>query len=79
MGLNSFIPVICFEANLPRFREETLSIIDRFSHDDTTRFNLRLEDNFVFSTHKESEEIISVLNRNEEVSYDVFVFCEKQI
>jgi len=79
MGLNSFIPVICFEANLPRFREETLSIIDRFSHDDTTRFNLRLEDNFVFSTHKASEEIISVLNRNEEVSYDVFVFCEKQI
>jgi hypothetical protein len=69
----------CFEANLPRFREETISIIDRFSHDRATRFNLRLEDDFVFSTHKISEDIISVLNRDEEVSYDVFVFCEKQV
>ena len=77
MGLNSFIPVICFEANLPRFRKETLRIIDRFSNDNATRFNLRLNDDFLFSTHKVAEEIISVLNKNEEVSYDIFIFSEK--
>ena len=77
-GLNSFIPVICFEANLPRFREETISIIDGFSHDREAKFNLRLEDDFVFSSHRGSEDIISVLNRDEELSFDVFVFRKQQ-
>jgi len=76
-GLNYPISIICFEANLPRFREETLSIIDRFSYDDTSRFNLRLENDFVFSSHKAAVEIISVINQNEEVSYDIFIYNEK--
>jgi FkbM family methyltransferase len=76
-GLNRFIPIICFEANLPRFQLETLKIIDRFSSHESTRFNLRLDDNFVFETHKRSEDILSTLMKNREVSFDVFVFCEK--
>ena len=75
-GLSHPVPVICFEANLPRFREESLCIIERFRSNTTTRFNLRLENNFVFSSHQTAEEIISVLSRNEEVSYDIFIFKE---
>ena len=50
-GLSQPISVICFEANLPRFREETLSIIYRHS-DNMNRFNLRKENDFVFSSHR---------------------------
>ena len=76
-GLSCPVPVICFEANLPRFREESLCIIERFRPDKAARFNLRLENNFVFSSHQPAEEIISILGRNEEVSYDIFVFNGK--
>ncbi len=73
-GLSYPVSVICFEANLPRFREETLCIMERFRPDKAIRFNLRLENDFVFSSHQPAEEIISILIRNEEVSYDIFVF-----
>jgi FkbM family methyltransferase len=73
-GLSSPASVISFEANLPRFREETLCIIERFLHNKAVRFNIRLENDFVFSSHKPAGEIVSILNRNEEVSYDIFVF-----
>lgn len=76
-GLSNSIPIICFEANLPRFRDETLRILGRFSQNDSTRFNLRLEDDFLFSEPKKAMDIISVLNENEEVSYDIFVFRNK--
>lgn len=76
-GLNRPVPVICFEANLPRFQEESLCIIERFRPDKTARFNLRLENNFVFSSHQLAEEIVNLLSRNEEVSYDVFIFNGK--
>jgi FkbM family methyltransferase len=73
-GLNHPVPVICFEANLPRFREESLCIVKRLSSNTAARFNLRFENNFVFSSHQGAEEVISILSRNEEVSYDIFVF-----
>jgi len=76
-GLRSPIPVICFEANLPRFREESLCIIERFRSNKAARFNLRLENNFMFSSHQPADEIISILNRDDEVSYDIFVFNGK--
>ena len=76
-GLSRPVPVICFEANLPRFREESLCIIERFRPDKAARFNLRLENDFVFSSHQPAEEIISILSRNEEVSYDIFVFTAR--
>jgi len=76
-GLGSPVPVICFEANLPRFREESLCIVKRFRSDKTARFNLRLENNFVFPSHQPAEEIVNILSRNEEVSYDIFVFTVK--
>lgn len=76
-GLSRPVPVICFEANLPRFREESLCIIERFRPDKATRFNLRLENDFVFSSHQPAEEIIGILSRNEEVSYDIFVFTAR--
>jgi FkbM family methyltransferase len=75
-GLSKQIPVICFEANLPRFREETCSIIDRYSEDTVARFNLRLENDFVFSTHRPAGEIVDLVKRNDEVSYDVFIYNE---
>ena len=73
-GLSYPVPVISFEANLPRFREETLCIIERFLHNKAIRFNLRLENDFLFSSHKPVDEIVSMLNCNEEVSYDIFIF-----
>ena len=73
-GLTHFVPIICFEANLPRFREETLRIIDRFRLNNVARFNLRLKNDFVFSSHQTAEEIIGILSRNDEVSYDIFIF-----
>ncbi len=76
-GLSYPVPVICFEANLPRFREETLSIMERFRPDEAIRFNLRLENDFVFSSHQPAGEVISILSRNEEVSYDIFIFSGK--
>lgn len=76
-GLSRPVPVICFEANLPRFREESLRIIERFRSNEATRFNLRLENNFVFSSPQPAREIAGILNRNEEVSYDIFVFNEQ--
>lgn len=76
-GLSKFIPIICFEANLPRFQRETLRIIDRFSLNESTRFNLRLDDHFVFEEHKQSEDILGTIMKNQEVSFDIFIFCEK--
>lgn len=76
-GLSYPVAVICFEANLPRFREESLCIIERFRSNTTTRFNLRLENDFVFSSHQTAEEIIGILSRNEEVSYDIFIFNDQ--
>lgn len=76
-GLSHPVPIICFEANLPRFREESLRIIERFRSDKAARFNLRLENNFVFSSHQPAGEIISILGGSEEVSYDIFVFHGK--
>jgi FkbM family methyltransferase len=76
-GLRSPVPVICFEANLPRFREESLGIIERLRSNKAARFNLRLENNFMFSSHQPAEEIIGILSRNDEVSYDIFVFNGK--
>ena len=73
-GLTHFVPIICFEANLPRFRQETLRIIDRFRLNNVARFNLRKENDFVFSSHQTAEEIIGILSRNDEVSYDIFIF-----
>jgi len=73
-GLSHRVPVICFEANLPRFREESLRIIERLMLNNSARFNLRLENNFVFTSHQVAQEIISILSRNDEVSYDIFVF-----
>lgn len=73
-GLSYPVPIISFEANLPRFREETLTIIKRFLNNKAIRFNLRLENDFIFSSHKPAEEIVSILNCNEEISYDIFVF-----
>jgi len=82
-GLSHPVPVICFEANLPRFRDESICIVKRLSSNSTARFNLRLENNFVFSSHQAAESVISILSRNEEVSYDVFVYngdpCLSQI
>lgn len=76
-GLSHVVPIICFEANLPRFREESIYIVERLGSNTTARFNLRLENNFVFSSHQSAVEIIGILNRNEEVSYDVFFFYGK--
>ncbi len=72
--LSHLVPIICFEANLPRFREETLRIIELLRSNKDARFNLRLENNFVFSSHQTAEEIIGILSCNDEVSYDIFVF-----
>lgn len=77
-GLSSSVSIICFEANLPRFRDETVSIIDRFSTDTRTKFNLRCGDDFVFDSHKQAGEIMDVIMANEETSYDVFVYCQEQ-
>jgi FkbM family methyltransferase len=75
-GLSYPISVICFEANLPRFKEETIGIINRFLSNKSARFNLRLGNNFIFSSHQSAEEIITKLSSNEEVSYDIFIFNE---
>ena len=76
-GLSNAVPVICFEANLPRFREESVYIVKQLGLNNTARFNLRLENSFVFSSHQAAVEIISILSRNEEVSYDIFFFNDK--
>ncbi len=76
-GLSHSIAVICFEANLPRFREETLSIVNAFSSNPAARFNLRYENTFIFSSPKTAEEIIGVINQKREISYDVFVYADK--
>jgi FkbM family methyltransferase len=73
-GLSYFVPIICFEANLPRFREETVYIIERFITNERVRFNLRLGNKFVFSTHQPAIEIINKVNQDIEVSYDIFIF-----
>jgi len=73
-GLSSPISVVCFEANLPRFRDETLDIVNSFSEDKLARFNLRLGNNFVFPSHVPAIEITGLLNMDQEVSYDVFVY-----
>jgi FkbM family methyltransferase len=76
-GLSQPVPVICFEANLPRFREESIYIVKQLSSYTAARFNLRLENNFMFSSHQNAETVISVLSRNELVSYDIFFFSNK--
>ena len=73
-GLSYTVPVICFEANLPHFRAESLRIIERLRVNNAARFNLRLKNNFVFPSHQTAEEIIGILTLNHEVSYDIFVF-----
>jgi FkbM family methyltransferase len=73
-GLSSQIPVICFEANLPRFLDETVSIIERFSYDKNNLFNIRLGDEFLFTTKRSADEIMRILSKNEEISYDIFIY-----
>lgn len=70
-GLRYPVPVIRFEANLLRFRDESLRIIERLRYNNAARFNLRLEYNFVFLSHQVSEGITSKFSRNDEVSYDI--------
>ena len=78
-GLHYKIPILSFEANLPNFRRETLDIIKR-ARDGYSQFNLRLGNGFVFPTHQDSDRVEEVLSRNEEITYDVFIYnglCEQ--
>jgi FkbM family methyltransferase len=73
-GLSHRVPLISFEANLPHFRQETLRIIERFAHAGAPQFNLRLRDRFVFPSHVDRARVEDAVCRDEEVSYDVFVY-----
>jgi FkbM family methyltransferase len=73
-GLSHKISVISFEANLPRFRAETLRILERLAREPFARFNLRLGDSFVFSSHVNCERIKGALRTEKEITYDVFIY-----
>ena len=68
------IPVICFEANLPRFQRETVEILHRYKTVPEIKFNLRVENRMVFQVHKSFDEVIDLVSSNEEVTYDIFIF-----
>ncbi len=78
-GLSHFIPVISFEANLPRFREETFRILERFRERESTRYNLMQRHDFLFPSHQRYDRVIDVLNRDEVITYDVFVYNRASI
>jgi FkbM family methyltransferase len=76
-GLNHTIPIIAFEANLPAFLNETISILDNFCQKNKlVKFNLMDVEthNFVFPSRVPYESIISVLNLSKTITYDVFVY-----
>ena len=73
-GLSKPIPIISFEANLPEFYNETLSIIDALDRGDVTRYNLRLGNRFIFEQHVLRTNLFEKLNDKERITYDVFVF-----
>lgn len=68
------IPVICFEANLPRFQSETIEILHRYKTVPDTKFNLRRGDKMLFPQYLSSDEAIDVVTFAEEVTYDIFIF-----
>jgi FkbM family methyltransferase len=74
-GLSYKIPIISFESNLPTFRDETIRILDRFRNNgEPTSFNLMKKNNFIFPSKQSYDSLASILNREEQVSYDVFVY-----
>lgn len=72
-GLSHRVPLICFEANLPHFRSETLEIVSRFARDGQARFNLRHGFGFLFPSYVGYEQVCEALNTDEATMYDVFV------
>lgn len=73
-GLSADLPVICFEANLPRFLPETLEILDRWSGRDC-KVNLRDGDQMVFDTFislQQTRDYLVGLGESER-SFDIFV------
>ncbi len=78
-GLSELPSIISFEANLPHFQEETLTILDLLNKDkkENQVFNLRYVDDFVFTKHQPLEKIIEKINEGKEISYDVFVFTAR--
>ncbi len=76
LGLNHKIPCLSFEANLPRFSQETCLILDRLEASENRRYNLRLEDSFVFADHQPVDSLYAELNSDRDVSYDIFVYTK---
>ena len=75
-GLSKIPAILSFEANLPHFQEETLTILHLLNkgyHNQQT-FNLRHVDDFVFEKHQPLEKVISKIKEGKEITYDVFVF-----
>ena len=75
-GLSKVPPIISFEANLPHFQEETLTILDLLNKSAKKNqvFNLRQGDDFVFESHQPLEKVVSKIKEGKKISYDVFVF-----
>jgi FkbM family methyltransferase len=74
LGLNHKIPCLSFEANLPRFSQETYLILDRLEAAGKRRYNLRFEDSFVFADHQPVDSLYAELSSDRDVSYDIFVY-----
>jgi FkbM family methyltransferase len=75
-GLSQPVPVVCLEANLPEFLDETMQAIGLLSDLGASRFNLRGcdADTFMFSGHESREFVERALENAGQTTFDVFAY-----
>lgn len=76
-GLNQAVPLLCFEANLPEFRTETIRCLEHlFSIKKNTTFNYAIGNSLIFNQYQSFEKFKAFMEQTS-IRY-MEVFCKMQ-